>query len=159
MVISSGWKRKLAGHRFPGLKLDAAIFVNASALHAPAAVFATAEERALPNIAGVGGSMSVHYTVDVAPRAALTLDCAIRYVGQSQLGIGIPFEIPQGDYLTSKLGMRLALAKIGISLDIANIGDVRANRFAYGNPFGAAAGNQITPVRPRTIRFGIDAHF
>ena len=55
--------------------------------------------------------------------------------------------------------MRFAIGNLGLSLDIDNIGDVRANRFAYGNPFGAAQGYQITPLRPRNVRLGLDANF
>lgn len=149
----AGWKP------IKGLGIDSAFFVNSSALTAPALAFASARERELPNIAKTGARVSARYSVDLTPRVALTFDGSLRYVGLSQLGIGMPFELPQGDYVTGKIGLRLAMGKLGLSLDVDNIGDVRGNRFAYGNPFGAAQGNQITPLRPRTVRFGIDAKF
>ncbi len=149
----AGWKP------VKGLALDGALFVNASALTTPAPAFANARERELPNIAETGARLGARYTVDVSSRASLTLDGSLRYVGLSQLGIGMPFELPQGDYLTGKAGLRLAIGKLGLSVDIDNIGNVRGNRFAYGNPFGAAQGNQITPLRPRNVRLGIDAKF
>lgn len=142
-----------------GLSVDGALFVNSSVLTAPAPAFASAQERELPNIAGTGARVSARYDIDISPRSKLTLDGTLRYVGRSQLGIGTPFELPQGDYATARIGLRVATEKLGFSLDIDNLADVRGNRFAYGNPFGAALGNQITPLRPRNVRVGIDAKF
>ena len=84
---------------------------------------------------------------------------SMRYVGKSQLGTGPLLGVSQGDYLVAELGGRLAFGNIGISLDIANLGDGRANTFAYGNPFGLSQRDQVTPLRPRTIRLGIDVRF
>ena len=44
-------------------------------------------------------------------------------------------------------------------MDVANLFDVRGNRFAFGNPFGLETRNQLTPLRPRTVRVGIDVAF
>jgi len=68
-------------------------------------------------------------------------------------------DVTQGQYLVGGLGARLDFARFGISLDIANIADARANTFAFGNPFGLSRQNQVTPLRPRTIRLGFDARF
>jgi hypothetical protein len=46
-----------------------------------------------------------------------------------------------------------------MSLQIDNLFDSRGSMFALGNPFGVAAGRQMVPPRPRTIRFGLDARF
>ncbi|KQY69383.1 MULTISPECIES: hypothetical protein [unclassified Sphingomonas] len=37
--------------------------------------------------------------------------------------------------------------------------DAIGNRFALGTPFQAAGGRQITPLRPRAIRIGLDKSF
>lgn len=155
----AGFEMQVGARPLRGLTVDGALFLNASALTAPVPAFASAQERELPNIAEMGARMGVRYAIDLSPRMALTVDGALRYVGLSQLGIGTPFELPQGDYLTGKIGLRLANDKVGISLDIDNIGNAHGNRFAFGNPFGVAQGNQFTPLRPRNIRIGIDAKF
>lgn len=142
-----------------GFAVDGALFVNNSALNAPAAAFLSAQERELPNIAKTGARLSARYEIDISQRSSVTLGATVRYVGLSQLGIGNPFELPQGDYLTGKIGLRLAIHMLGLSLDIDNIANVRGNRFAFGNPFSAAEGNQITPLRPRNLRIGVDAKF
>jgi hypothetical protein len=96
---------------------------------------------------------------ELARGVTLTSEASARYVGQSHLGATPPLNVTQGQYLTSAIGARLDFARFGISLDISNIGDARANTFAFGNPFGLSRQNQITPLRPRTIRLGFDARF
>jgi hypothetical protein len=41
---------------------------------------------------------------------------------------------------------------------VSNLFDAVGNRFALGTPF-AVGNNQITPLRPRTIRIGIERAF
>jgi iron complex outermembrane receptor protein len=42
---------------------------------------------------------------------------------------------------------------------MTNLTNISANSFSFGNPFGVTAREQITPLRPRTIRIGIDVRF
>jgi hypothetical protein len=42
---------------------------------------------------------------------------------------------------------------------VTNLLDTRGNRFSYGNPFTVTLGNQTTPLRPRSLRLGVDAKF
>jgi outer membrane receptor protein involved in Fe transport len=143
----------------PRLRLDAAAFLNASSLTDPAPAFAAADETDLPNVAAAGGRIGANFRAELADSAVLSVDGAINYVGSSQLGIGAPLDVKQGGYFDSQIGARIDLGGLGISVDVANLLDVRGNRFAFGNPFGLEARNQVTPLRPRTIRIGIDAAF
>ena len=143
----------------PSLTLDAAAFLNDSALSSPRPQFAEAEERDLPNIARTGGRAAAHFRTDLAPSLALAVDGAVRYVGESHLGIGAPTEGEQGGYLEAEIGARLEFGRFGLSLDVTNAAEARGNRFSYGNPFSLADGTQITPLRPRTIRLGLDTRF
>jgi len=143
----------------PGLSFEAAAFINESSLFHPDPAFAAADEKDLPNVAGAGGRLAGHYQTAVARGVTLNLDGAVRYVGRSWLGIGAPLDVRQGGYLESQLGARLDFGRFGLSLDVDNVGDSRGNRFAFGNPFGITARNQVTPVRPRTVRIGFDARF
>jgi len=45
-----------------------------------------------------------------------------------------------------------------VSIGISNLFDTIGNRFALGTPF-AVNNDQITPLRPRTIRIGIEHAF
>ena len=141
------------------LQLDVAAFYNRSDLSEPRPLFGTALDADLPNVAETGGRVALTWRVPLSARANLLLDTNLRYVGASQLGIGAPIDVKQGGYLDTAIGARIDFGQVGLSLDLRNIGDVRGNRFAFGNPFGLADRNQITPLRPRTIRVGLDVQF
>ncbi len=139
--------------------LELSAFLNRTSLNKPAPAFLAAEDRELPNVAEEGGRFAITYRAELAGSAALMLDGSVRYVGSSQLGIGPPLDVSQGDYFEVTTGARFDLGAVGISVDVSNLGDVRGNRFAFGNPFGLAARDQITPLRPRSIRIGLDTRF
>ena len=141
------------------LTLDASLFLNSSRLAKPAPGFAAADERDLPNIARAGGRFAASYQHRLDSRTALSLDGAIRYVGHSELGIGAPLDVSQGNYLDTAIGGRLSRGALGLSVDVTNLADARGNRFSYGNPFGIELRNQVTPLVPRRLRVGIDVRF
>ena len=141
------------------LSIDIAGFLNDSALSNPNPPFADSDGRELPNIASSGGRIAAHFWTDLSPSLSLALDGSVRYVGESHLGAGAPTDLDQGDFVEGQIGARLDFGRFGLSLDVDNVGDVRGNRFSFGNPFSLAEGNQITPLRPRTIRIGFDAEF
>lgn len=153
MEIDASWRSAT------GWTLSAAAFVNDSALSEPEPRFAEADERHLPNIAKLGVRVAARYETALGSSARLKLEGAARYVGESQLAIGRPFDFDQGNYTQVDLGARLDFRRFGVTVDIANLGDVRGNRFSFGNPFTAGDGRQITPLRPRTVRIGVDASF
>jgi outer membrane receptor protein involved in Fe transport len=141
------------------LTLEAAIFINHSALIDPAAGFADANERPLPNIAAVEGRASFDWKSPISDHLSFRLTGALRYVGRSKLGTTGPFDLKQGETVQVDLSTGLTGKDWAISLDAANLFDMSGNNFAYGNPFSAALGRQITPLRPRTIRIGIKVGF
>lgn len=154
-----GFEAEASWRLTPSLRFEAAAFVNSSALSNPVPAFAAADERDLPNIPGEGARAALHFETPLSSRVTLALDGAVRYVGHSQLGIGPPLDVGQGGYVDGQLGARLDLGHFGVSLDLDNIADARGNRFAFGNPFSIAARDQVTPLRPRTVRIGFDAAF
>lgn len=143
----------------PALGLEAAAFINESALSHPDPAFAAAQDRDLPNIPGAGARAAAHFRTALSPSLSLALDSALRYVGRSHLGIGAPVDLVQGGFVDGQIGGRLDFGRFGLSLDVDNVADARGNRFSFGNPFSVADGLQITPLRPRTIRLGFDAAF
>jgi outer membrane receptor protein involved in Fe transport len=68
-------------------------------------------------------------------------------------------DVPQGDYFVADADVRRVFGRFTVSLNLENIGNVRANTFAFGDPFGLAQHNQVTPLQPRTLRLGVDARF
>jgi len=143
----------------PALSLEAATFLNESRLSSPRSQFAAAKERDLPNIADAGGRVGAQFRTPLSPSVGLAVDGSLRYVGESQLGIGPPIDIGQGGFFDGELRARLDFGQVGLSLDITNLADKRGNRFSFGNPFAVAERTQITPLRPRSIRLGIDTAF
>jgi len=54
--------------------------------------------------------------------------------------------------------MRFATRPVGVTIGLSNLFDTVGNRFALGTPF-ARDFRQVTPLRPRTIRVGLDRAF
>lgn len=140
------------------LSLELSGFHTTSHLDRPTSEFAADVEGKLPNVANGGWRLTGRFEPWIAGRK-ITLDGSVGYIGTSYLGVSTPFDIPQGDYLDTAIGARIDFGRWGLSLDVENLMDSRANRFSYGNPFSVADGHQRTPLRPRTVRIGIDARF
>lgn len=139
--------------------LTVAAFLNDSQVVGTDRSAADSNDVTLPNIPRDGIRIGSAWRFALARDVTLTGEATAHYVGRSHLGATPPMDVTQGQYLVGTLGARLDFARFGISLDIANIGDARANTFAFGNPFGLSRQNQITPLRPRTVRLGFDARF
>lgn len=142
-----------------GLVAEASVFANDGTLKEPAPGFATANESELPNIPDFGAHGALSYITPLSRAWRLRTGATLRYVGESRLGVGPVLDLPQGGYVETTLGATIETERFGFSLDITNVGDSRASRFALGNPFGVSAGQQITPLRPRTVRIGAHAAF
>jgi outer membrane receptor protein involved in Fe transport len=139
-----------------GLTFELAAFVNESKIHRFDGVPGSSE---LPNIADAGARGAVQFRRRLSPSVSLKGTASVRYVGKSRLGISPPLDLKQGGYVQGDVGARLDFGRFGASLDVTNVADVKGNRFSLGNPFSVAEGNQVTPLRPRTLRLGIDAAF
>jgi len=145
--------------------LTASAFVNDSQLTEPAAGFASGEQGdksiagTLPNVARNGARIATSWRREIKPGITLNTEASLRYVGLSQLGLGSLLDIPQGNYLVANAGAYLDFGRFGVSLGIDNLADARGNTFAFGNPFGLVQRDQLTPLRPRTVRLGINARF
>jgi hypothetical protein len=128
---------------------------------APAVPPIVYQTRTLPNVAGAGpgGRLTGHYRAAVASGVELTVDASVRYIGPSLLGVDAPLDVRQGDFADGQIGARLDFGRFGISLDVDNVADARGSRFSFGNPFGVGDRDQVTPIRPRTVRIGFDANF
>ncbi|HTG38426.1 TonB-dependent receptor, partial [Sphingomonas sp.] len=111
----------------------------------------------IPNIARITTRIGAIYSGDVGG-GELTVDGWARYIGSSRLGVGPVLGQRQGSYLDTEVTARFAVAGIGFSATVSNVFDTRGNRFALGTPFTTGR-DQVTPLRPRTFRIGIDTRF
>ncbi len=114
--------------------------------------------KQIPNIARITARAGAVYRRRLGDDADLTIDGWLRYVGSSRLGVGPVLGQRQGSYLDSGISARLGLAGFGVTASITNLTNERGNRFALGTPFSTGR-DQVTPLRPRTVRIGIDAPF
>jgi outer membrane receptor protein involved in Fe transport len=138
--------------------LSGAGFFNHSALVEPVAQFARRGTQTLPSVARDGGRLVAQWQRGMGV-GRLSAEASVRYVGKSRLGVGALLDIPQGNYYVAAADVRLDFGRFALSLDLDNVGDVRGNTFAFGNPFSLGQRDQMTPLRPRTLRLGIEARF
>jgi iron complex outermembrane recepter protein len=112
----------------------------------------------IPNIARFSGRIGFDYRRPLGDELELTAQGWANYVGRSRLGVGPELGEPQGDYLDTGLTVRVGRENFGVTLGLTNLTDEEGNRFALGTPF-AIGRDQLTPLRPRTLRIGLDAAF
>lgn len=144
-----------------GLELDAAFYLNDSRITEPAYAIlpvstGSVDQTRLPNVADRSGRLGFSYVAALRGDERFDVSGYARYIGQSTLGIGTILGRLQGDYLDTGLELRVGNDHRGLSLTASNLLDARGNRFALGSPFLIRDQAQITPLRPRTIRIGLD---
>jgi iron complex outermembrane recepter protein len=158
----------------PGLLFDAAATYNSSRVTDPSESLLltlassavsdltgarTGGQSRIPNVARFSTRVGADYRMAISDALDFRINGWIRYIGKSRLGIGPILGDLQGDYIDTALTARIGRPDLGVSLTLTNLTDAIGNRFALGTPFAAMNGGQITPLRPRTIRIGIDRSF
>jgi outer membrane receptor protein involved in Fe transport len=153
------WTASLTGgvQATPDLRLHGGFTWNESKVDEPQLAFLGPVTQ-VPNVAGFSGRIGFDYARPVSDSLELTAQGWASYVGKSRLGIGPDLGELQGDYLDSGATVRIGRPEVGLSLGVTNIAGIEGNRFALGTPFSIGR-DQITPLRPRTIRLGFDAAF
>jgi outer membrane receptor protein involved in Fe transport len=141
-----------------GFRLDAGLTYNDSKVEEPVPDFVLARATQVPNIARFAGRIGFDYRRELGDDLYLMAQGWAHYVGRSRLGVGPELGQEQGDYLDSGLMLRIGRDALGVTLGISNLADTKGNRFALGTPFQIGR-DQITPLRPRTVRIGLDASF
>ncbi|MEJ7925301.1 TonB-dependent receptor [Sphingobium sp. AN641] len=153
---------RVVGRPLPALTLDGSIIYNDSRLSQPASFLRTlkygGQSLALPNVAAWGGRAAFDYRLAWGDTVQLRLSGSARYVGKSRLGIGPVLGNVQGDYVDTSLSAAWRRGPVELSLTLTNLFDSTGNRFALGTPFDLKAGF-YTPLRPRTLRLGMDFAF
>ena len=146
-----------------GVRLEGGIAWNDGKITRPSAEFATlvdlsAGSMRIPNIARIVARGALDWNHDLGSHRSLEANIYARYVGRSRLGIGPHLGEEQGDYVDSGLVLRLSDKRRALSLSVTNLTDAEGNRFAFGAPIETGV-DQITPLRPRTVRLGLEWAF
>lgn len=136
------------------LGFELAGVVNDSEVTNPLPSIDITEGAPLPNVARFSGRLGANYGLPVGQSSHLSLNAAARYTGRSRLGIGPILGRDQGNWLDISFGARLDRGAHSVSLTLTNLLDEEGNRFALGSPFTVVDNEQITPLRPRTLRLG-----
>ena len=144
------------------LRLEAGIAWNSGKITRPDPLFLAAAtiqgaSMEIPNIARVVARGALDWRGQLNDRWDFRANLYARYVGHSRLGIGPRLGEVQGEYFDSGASLRLERGSDAWSLSVTNITDSQGNRFAFG-----ALGSdkeQITPLRPRTVRLGFEKRF
>jgi len=144
------------------LRLEAGVAWNKGRVTNPDAEYRLAWDELsgsmdIPNIARVVARGAIDWRTQLGSNWALSANLYARYVGKSRLGVGPRLADQQGEYLDSGLNLRLANDRLAWTLNVTNITNEVGNRFAFGAPMGAI--DQITPLRPRTVRLGFERRF
>ncbi|RKF18946.1 TonB-dependent receptor [Altericroceibacterium spongiae] len=142
----------------PRWRVELGLSYNDSRVSEPAPLLSAARLTQVPNIANISGRIGMDYSHIFANGTVLTARGWASYVGHSRLGVGPELGGKQGDYLDTGLTVRLGRGPYGVTLGLTNLLDEEGNRFALGTPFTIGR-EQITPLRPRTLRIGFDAAF
>ncbi|EQA97351.1 TonB-dependent receptor domain-containing protein [Sphingobium baderi] len=146
----------------PKITLDASMIYNDSRLDQPAQFLRMlsydGRRLSLPNVADLSGRLAVDYRTPVNGLLSLHLSASARYVGKSRLGVGPILGREQGDYVDTALSASLTRGPAELSLSLANLLDSNGNRFSLGTPFDLRT-DYYTPLRPRTVRIGLDFAF
>lgn len=156
------WSASLTGTATiaTGLKLEGGWAWNDGRITQPntlALAFATlrsTDVMAIPNIARSIARSALDWDHHLSNGAAFHANLYVRYVGTSRLGIGPRLGEKQGDYFDTGLSLRYSRGAFGWTLTADNLLDATGNRFAFGGLYQDV--EAITPLRPRTIRLGID---
>lgn len=145
----------------PALVLDGSAIYNDSRLTQPDSYLRTLSydgaRLSLPNVANLGARLSAEYRLAAAD-GDMRLSASARYVGKSRLGVGPVYGRQQGDYVDTALTTSWSRGPLRVSTTLTNIFDALGNRFALGTPFDLTGGD-YTPMRPRTLRVGVDFAF
>jgi outer membrane receptor protein involved in Fe transport len=144
------------------LRLEAGIAWNDGRITHPAEAYQAAWDMlegtmSIPNIARIVARGAIDWRLALGGDWALHTNLYARYVGSSRLGVGPQLGEEQGQYLDSGLLVRLSEGARAWTLNVSNLTDEVGNRFAFGAPIGGV--DQITPLRPRTIRLGFEQGF
>jgi outer membrane receptor protein involved in Fe transport len=145
-----------------GLRAEAGIAWNNGKITKPEPWFLAASSvqdgaMEIPNIARIVARGALDWRGRISDRWDFKANLYARYVGHSRLGIGPRLGEVQGEYFDSGASFRLENDQVAWSLSITNISNSVGNRFAFG-ALGSDK-DQITPLRPRTIRLGFEKHF
>lgn len=142
----------------PQLTVKGSFLLTRNRVDGAMANLSSSRNRRLPNTPFFSAAGDIGYRWQrIAGQPSLRLSAS--FVGRSVLGTGDLFDLSQGRYLLLGAAGGVDWRGAHWSLTAENLGNAAANRFSFGNPFSLAARDQITPLRPRSLRLGVSTRW
>jgi iron complex outermembrane receptor protein len=140
------------------LQVRANILVEDPQITRAANVFPARRDIGLPGVPYDLGATDVRYRWRMG-RFDAEASAQLSYVGRSYLTFDGGSGNAMGGYASGRIAGALSTEIWRASVFVDNVADERGNTFAYGNPFSRTRATQATPLRPRTIGFGVSRSF
>ena len=150
---------QVAWRALPGVEFSLAGTWNRSRVTNPDPGIIIVHKAPLPNVPNVKLRAGFDLRHKLGNFGDLQLSGWANYVGKSTLGIGPILGREQGEFLDAGLEARLGRPNRFIFLRATNLFDSIGNRFALGSVFSLVFEDQVTPLRPRTLRLGVHTSF
>lgn len=138
-----------------GFQLIGALLYTHNRVTGPLAALSPPSRRHLPDTPAFAGRVAGSYSWALDDQTKFHVEASGSYVGQSVLGTSNLLDMRQGDYAVFGVSGSVTWRNIELSLAANNITNTHGNTFAFGNPFGLSARDQITPLRPFNARLGM----
>ena len=139
----------------PGLQTSFALLWTENRTSGELAGTAPLQNRHLPDTPPFSGNLGIEYQRSLGGGHAFKIGGTLRYVGRSVLGTGDFLDVSQGDYATLSAAGMWRWRNLEATINLDNVTNEDANKFAMGNPLTFGGREQSVPLRPRNVRIGI----
>ncbi|MEJ7933887.1 TonB-dependent receptor [Sphingobium sp. AN558] len=112
------------------------------------------DDLRLPITPSVSGRLSIAKTFALARWRGLATVQA-NYIGSARLSFDSDLDREMGEYSVFSAHSEMSRGPWTLGFRLDNLLDVKGDSFAFGNPFSIRAGQQFTPVRPRSLSLSI----
>lgn len=133
-----------------GWSLGAAVIRTDNRITGEIPLQSAPKNRMLPSAPKFSATANLRYTAQQKAGRSWSAGLNAQYVGRSVLGSGPLLDISQGQYANVDFDARLVRSPVAFSLQVTNLLNSQANRFALGNPLTLYRRDGYVPVRPRT---------
>ncbi|MBS0333427.1 MAG: TonB-dependent receptor, partial [Proteobacteria bacterium] len=160
--IGNGGSRGLeleATYRQDRTQISANLLVDDPELSHANPAFPARPELGLAGAPSAMGAVSLHHEWPRADGSGFSIDGRLAYVGASHLTFDERTSPRMPAYVTGRLALSWRVGAWRLGAAVENPANTRGDTFAYGNPFTVRGGQQVTPLRPRTITLRLGKSF
>ncbi len=138
-----------------GLHGEASVLFAQNEVTGPIADTSVRGNRRLAQVPNIAANAALGYHWKVGARDTIDLGMNGQYIGRALLGTGDFLDISHPDYLRLGASVTWTRGHVATSLSAENLLNSQTNQFSLGNPLILASRDQLTPLRPLTVRLGV----